>query len=143
MVQSQIKPVAAVSVCVVRDGEVLLAKRANKKAYGMWSLPGGHIEYGEPVKEAALRELHEETGVTARIVRLLDCIDVIHKDRRGAVESHYVLTVFGAQWESGTAVANSDASEVRWVRPEELGGFAMTPGTGELIKRVVPVLTEI
>lgn len=143
MVQSQIKPVAAVSVCVVRDGEVLLARRANKRAYGMWSLPGGHIEYGEPVKTAALRELHEETGVIARIVRLLDCIDVIHKDRNGTIESHYVLSVFGAQWVSGTAVANSDASEVRWVRPDELDGFKMTPGTGELIKRVVPALTEI
>ena len=143
MVQSQIKPVAAVSVCVVRDGLVLLAKRANPVAFGMWSLPGGHVEYGEPVKTAALRELQEETGINAKIVRLLDCIDVIYKSRTGQVESHYVLTVFGAQWVSGTAIANSDASEVCWVRPTDLHKFAMTPGTGELIKRVVPALTEI
>jgi len=142
MVQSQINPVAAVSVCVVRDGLVLLAKRANTKAFGMWSLPGGHIEYGEPVREAALRELEEETGIKARIVRLLDCIDVIHKSRAGDVESHYVLTVFGAQWVSGTAVASSDASEVCWVPPNEIDTYKMTPGTGELIKRVVPALTE-
>lgn len=143
MVQSEIQPVAAVSVCVVRKGHVLLAKRANTKAFGMWSLPGGHIEYGEPVKTAALRELEEETGIEARIVRLLDCIDVINKNRDGLVDSHYVLSVFGAQWVSGTTRAGSDASEVRWVRPDDLTRFQMTPGTGELIKRVVPVLTEI
>ncbi|MGI9465005.1 MAG: NUDIX hydrolase [Aestuariivirgaceae bacterium] len=143
MRQAVVQPVAAVSVCVVRDGHVLLAKRANQKAFGLWSLPGGHVELGEPLRTAALRELAEETGVTARIVRLLDCIDVIHKTRTGEVESHYVLSVFGAQWVDGEACASSDASEVQWVNPTELDRFQMTPGTSELIRRVVPVLTEI
>ena len=140
--QSDSQPVAAVSVCVVRNGLVLLAKRANARAHGLWSLPGGHVEIGEPVRDAALRELREETGVEARLIRLLDCIDVIQKARNGAVESHYVLSVFGAQWVSGTAQAMSDASEVRWVAVNELDKLKMTPGTGELLKRVVPDLTK-
>ncbi len=143
MTKGIVQPVAAVSVCVVRDGKVLLAKRANPKAFGVWSLPGGHVELGEPLKTAALRELAEETGITARVVRLLDCIDVIHKSPSGRVVSHYVLSVFAAQWVSGDPRAGSDASDVRWVEPGELDKFQMTPGTAELIRRVVPQITEI
>ncbi len=143
MSDKQIMPVAAVSVCVVRTGRVLLAQRANPRAYGLWSLPGGHVEYGEPVRAAATRELKEETGIEASLVRLLDCVDIIHRDVDGAVKSHYVLSVFGARWISGKARASSDAKAVAWVRPDDLDGYKMTPGTAELIRRVVPELTEI
>ena len=68
---------------------------------------------------------------------------MIHKSARGEVESHYVLTVFGAQWLSGEPKANSDAKEVRWVSPADLDTYQMTPGTAELIRRVAPGLTEI
>ena len=142
MAGNGVKPVAAVSVCVVRNGQVLLAQRANPRAYGLWSLPGGHIEYGEPVRAAALRELKEETTIDAEIVRLLDCVDVIHRSAEGIITTHYVLSVFGARWLSGKATASSDAKAIAWVNPGDLEQYKMTPGTPELIRRVVPQLTE-
>ena len=142
MVDRPVQPVAGVSVCVVREGQVLLVKRANRAAQGLWSLPGGKVELGEPLQDAALRELKEETGVKADIVRLLDCIDIIHKARSGTVEAHYILSVFGAVWRRGPGRAASDASAVCWALPEELERFQMTPGTAELVRRAVPQLTK-
>ena len=135
-------PVSGVSVCVVRDGRIVLVKRAKAAARGLWSLPGGHVRFGEELKAAALRELVEETGIEADIVRLLDCIDIINKESDGRVSAHYVLSVYGAVWRAGEPVAASDVSQAQWVAVEELDRFAMTPGTAELIRRAVPLITK-
>ncbi len=124
------------SVCVIRDDEVLLVQRANPPWPNVWSLPGGKVELGEPVRNAALRELREETGVTAEIVRLLDVIDIIHKSPEGRVLNHYVLTVFAARWVHGEPVAASDAEEAAWIPIEVLDEIRITPGTSDLIRRV-------
>ena len=129
-------PVAGVSAVVVRDGKVLLVKRVNPPV-GLWSLPGGHVELGETLRQAALRELAEETGIEAEITGLIDCIDIINKSRRGDLENHYVISIFGARWIGGEAVAGDDASAVMWASAGELGGLAMTPGTADFIVRVL------
>jgi ADP-ribose pyrophosphatase YjhB (NUDIX family) len=126
-----------VSIAVVRDGRVLLVKRANVRAFGLWSLPGGHVELGEPVRKAALRELAEETGVEAEIERLVDCLDIITRNSEGNVESHYVLSVFAARWLAGEGSPASDVSDVRWAAPGDLEGLAMTPGTADFIRRLL------
>lgn len=136
------QPTAGVSVCVVRDGQVLLVKRGRAHYRGLWSLPGGRVELGEPLREAALRELKEETAIEAELVRLLDCIDIIHRNAKGKVDAHYVLTVFGARWCAGDARAGGDAAQVRWCEPGALDAIKLTPGTASLIRRVVPLLTE-
>ncbi len=129
-------PVAGVSALVVRDGKVLLVKRAKPPA-GLWSLPGGHVELGETLRQAALRELAEETGIEAEITGLIDCIDIINKSRHGDLEYHYVISIFGARWTGGEAVAGDDAAAVMWASAGELTELAMTPGTADFIARVL------
>jgi len=134
MSAKDIAPIAGVSMCVVKDSKVLLAKRGNPNGYGLWSFPGGHVEHGEALHDAALRELAEETGVNAEIVKLLDTINIIHRDPTGAIEAHFVLSVFLGNWIGGEAVADSDASAVKWVSAMEAAQLQTTPGTAELVE---------
>lgn len=62
--------VAAVTI-ISRGGKVLLVRRANQPGYGLWSVPGGYVDRGEVVEEAAVREVQEETGLEVEIDRLL------------------------------------------------------------------------
>lgn len=141
MGDSDIKPISGVSMCVVKDGKVLLAKRGNRNGYGLWSFPGGHVKHGEALRDAALRELAEETGVNAEIVRLLDTIEIVHKDPSGDIEAHFVLSVFLGNWLSGTAVADSDASAVKWVDGAQVADLKTTPGTAEFVEAAIRQIT--
>lgn len=104
------QPVPAVGVICLRANEVLLIRRGTAPRRGEWSLPGGRIEPGERAIDAALRELREETGVTARVTGLLDVVDGIFPE----AGLHYVLIDFAAEWLSGDPVAGDDASEARF-----------------------------
>ncbi|MDT3376994.1 NUDIX hydrolase [Labrys portucalensis] len=108
------RPVAAVLAVVLRGEEFLLVRRANPPDQGLWGFPGGKIEPGEGVLQAALRELQEETGVTAHAVKAfaaLDSIDARPIDEGG---HHYVLVGVLCRWQSGEAVAADDALEAAW-----------------------------
>ena len=76
------------------EASVLIVERGKGGMQGLWSLPGGHIEAGERAGDAALREVHEETGITAEILGLVDIHDVILRRDDGSLRAHYVLSVF-------------------------------------------------
>jgi 8-oxo-dGTP diphosphatase len=106
-------PVPCAGVVCLRGGEVLLVRRGKPPRVGEWSIPGGRVELGEGVAEAALRELHEETGVTATILGLVDVVD--HTSEVGQA----VLIDYAARWVAGEPHAGDDAVEARFVPVEE------------------------
>lgn len=111
------------ALAVVRRGDqVLLAQRSKGGYVGRWGFPGGHVERGETVIEAAMRELREETGVTADPVGVLTVLDEIGRDDTGRVQWHYVLVAVLADWRAGEAVAADDAAGVRWATIAEITG---------------------
>ena len=73
-------PRLGVSACVWRNGKMLIAKRSKPPFKGVWSLPGGHVELGEGLRDAARRELLEETGVEADLVTIIDVVEAIRRD---------------------------------------------------------------
>jgi len=129
------QPLLAVSVALWRDDRVLIARRGKPPLAGLWSLPGGLVEVGERLKDAALRELREETGLAGDLVGIADWREIIHRDDAGAVERHYVLAVFAGHWREGEPKAQGDADEVRWARTEALAELQMTEGAAETILR--------
>ena len=133
-------PIPAVSVAVFQNGEVLLGQRGKPPLTGVWSLPGGRIEPGERARTAALRELKEETGVSADLLGVADVADVIIRNDDGSLAAHYVITAFYGVWTGGEAKADSDCIEVEWVDPATLSSRKMTQGTDAVVRRAAALL---
>lgn len=126
------RPTAGV-VCI-RGRQVLLIKRGNPPRQGQWSLPGGRIEWGETSEAAALRELMEETGVTAELLGLIDVVDGVMTSREtGEVTRHYIMIDYAARWTGGEVVAGDDAADARFFPLEE----ALTVVEWEETRRVI------
>ncbi|MCB1511842.1 MAG: NUDIX hydrolase [Hyphomicrobiaceae bacterium] len=128
-------PKAAVSAAIFRDGMVLLAERGKQPSAGLWSLPGGHVEAGETVREAALREVGEETGVRASLEGLVDVHDVIGRQTDGSLRAHYVLTIFFGHWLGGEPQAASDCRTARFVPLDALREYPLTVNAEHFIRR--------
>lgn len=109
---------AALSV-VVRADQVLLVRRKNPPEAGVWGFPGGKVEFGETVQQAAVRELHEETTITGRATRVLAGLDLI--DPNGAPAAyHYHLVPVVCDFVRGEPVAQDDALEAEWVPVQQV-----------------------
>lgn len=130
-------PLVGVGVVVRGPAGVLLVRRARPPRRGEWSIPGGLVRLGEPVEEAARREVREETGLELGPLDLVAVVDSIERDARGRVRRHYVLVDFTAEAAAGVARAGSDAAEVRWFAPAELDALPLWERTREVILRAV------
>ncbi len=94
-----------------RGDEVLLIIRDKPPFAGAWSIPGGALEFGETLVDAAIREVREETGVTCEIVGRIDVVEAIAPDQ----DHHYVIFDYAARWISGEARPASDARDAAFV----------------------------
>jgi mutator protein MutT len=124
------RPIPATIAAVVRDGHVLLVRRANPPDAGCWAFPGGKIDAGERLEAAVARELLEETGVRAEPLQVFDAVDVFDRDGAGALRRHFILIAVLCRWQSGEPVAGDDASDARWVPLEDLDRHALATSFG-------------
>jgi 8-oxo-dGTP diphosphatase len=129
-------PRVGVGAIVIRDGRILLVKRGSSPGKGLWAPPGGLVELGETVREAAEREILEETGIAIRAKEAFYIFDFIDRDKEGKIKYHYVIIDFLADYMSGEPRASDDASEARWVSPEDVADLAITPTTRKLLKQM-------
>ncbi len=108
------RPIAATIAIVIRAGTVLLVRRANPPDAGRWGFPGGKIERGETLHQAALRELKEETGVDATALRAFTAVDAFDHAADGSLRRHFILVAVLCEWVDGEPVAGDDALDARW-----------------------------
>ena len=126
-------PLVGVGAIIIEGDRVLLVKRAHPPIQGQWSIPGGVLEVGEMVREAAVREAREETGLVVEPGELLGVYDRILRDPEERVQYHYVLIDFLCRPVGGELLAASDAAEVRWFKREELLPLQLAEDTLEVI----------
>lgn len=128
-------PTPAVGVVCLRGDAVLLIRRGTPPMVGQWSLPGGRIEWGERVEQAALRELSEETGVEADLLGLIEVVDGLFGDGAdGAPERHYVLIDYAARWRSGEPKAGDDAAAAAFHPLSQLESLGLWAETIRIIR---------
>ncbi len=131
------RPVLAVGAVVVRDGKVLLAKRAGEPGRGLWSLPGGAVHPGEELKAAVVRELREECGIEVAVEEAAEVIERMIPDAEGRLRYHYVILDYRAKWLQGDLSPSEEVEEARWVDPGDLHHYRMTRGTADVIRRLL------
>ena len=130
-------PQIAVGAIVIRDNKVLLVKRKQPPSEGLWAIPGGRVELGETLQEAAEREVKEETGVTVRAGNPVYTFDLLEQDDAERIRYHYVIVDLVADYVTGEPNPGDDACEARWVTSKELQDLPVSQTTREVLRKTV------
>jgi 8-oxo-dGTP diphosphatase len=128
------RPLVAVGAVVFNKDKVLLVLRAKPPAKNHWTIPGGCVELGETLQEAAEREIREETGLIIRAGEPVYTFDVIERDANGAIRFHYVIVDLAADYVSGELRPGDDATDACWVSSEDVKRLKVSAATRKLLK---------
>uniref|UniRef100_Q07IC5 NUDIX hydrolase n=1 Tax=Rhodopseudomonas palustris (strain BisA53) TaxID=316055 RepID=Q07IC5_RHOP5 len=124
------RPQLAVSAAIFRGPDLLVVRRAQSPAKGLFSLPGGRVEYGESLAAALHREVAEETGLGIDIVALAGWREVLP----GQIHAgHYLIMTFAARWREGEPVLNHELDEFRWIAPSAIETLRHTDGLPAIV----------
>ena len=134
------RPFLAVSAAIIRDGKVLIVRRAKKPGAGIYTLPGGAVEAGETLEQAVAREIKEETSLDIAPVTLAGHREILMRDATGRAERHFVVLCFASRWIGGEPVPNDELSEARWRDPAELATLKTTEGLAEIVESALRIL---
>ena len=125
-------PIPAAAVAAFSRGRILLIRRGAAPNRGRWGFPGGGVDLGETLEDAARREALEETGLAVRLGGVLAVKDLIVREG-GKVRFHYLIVVFLAK-AGGSPRPGGDAAEARWFTTRELPGLDLTETTRAVLK---------
>jgi mutator protein MutT len=129
------RPIIGVGAVIVESGRALVVRRGTEPLKGEWSIPGGVVELGETLRQAAAREAKEETGLEVEPGEVLEVVDRIMRDAERKVQYHYVLVDFLCRRVSGEARPGADASELRWITARELEDFPIADSAATVLKK--------
>lgn len=120
-------------IVTARDGRILLVKRANEPARGLWAVPGGRVEPGEDDQTATAREVLEETGLRVVVHGLVGTVE-----RDAPDGSVFVIRDYGCTPEDGAdpdgVRAGDDAADAGWFTPSEVARLDCAPGLVEALE---------
>lgn len=139
------QPIVGVGGVVLRGGRVVLVKRGVEPGRGKWSIPGGVVELGEPIRKAVLREVEEECGLEVELgkEKPIDVVDSIILDADGKPKYHFVLLQFLIKAKGGGLRASSDVIEARWVSLDDVAKYDLTKTTRSFFDKHLEELKKI
>ena len=135
-------PRVAVGAVVIHDGKLWMVCRGMPPAAGLWSIPGGMVELGETLQQAAEREILEETGLVVRAGEPIYSFEIIDRDQQEKVRFHYVIIDLVADLVGGELQkqGGDDAREARWFSFDELKNLPMSDMTRKLLEERSQIL---
>lgn len=128
-------PRVAVGALVIKAGAVLLVKRGKAPSDGKWAIPGGSVELGETLQQAAEREIFEETGIRIRAAEPVYLFDFIERNRHDSIRFHYVIIDLAAEYLGGKIKPGDDADQAAWIPFAELKELDMNATTRAFLKK--------
>ena len=128
-------PLVGVGAVIVDQNRVLLIRRGTPPLLGEWSLPGGVLECGETLREAAAREALEETGLVVETGEMLGVYERVIRGDEGRVRYHYVLIDFLCRPVGGELKAGSDAADARWFTLDELPALDLAYDANDVVRK--------
>jgi ADP-ribose pyrophosphatase YjhB (NUDIX family) len=123
-------PRIAVSTAIFRERHLLLVRRARQPAQGLYTLPGGRVEYGETLAEALIREIREETALSIALAGFGRNREVLPPAAGGG---QFVILSFAATWAGGDIVLNEELDAAEWRTPDELPRLPTTEGLADIV----------
>jgi ADP-ribose pyrophosphatase YjhB (NUDIX family) len=130
-------PVVGIAGVVIHNGSLLLIQRGSDPGYGMWSIPGGKLKFGESLREGVEREIREECGIDVVAGDVLGVFDLIEHDDDGSITFHYVLIDLEARYRGGEIRAGSDALDVRWVPFRDVRSLPLQQRLSEFVETLI------
>lgn len=137
------QPGVGVGIVIVENGRVLLVQRGKEPGAGTWAFPGGRLELGETLAEAAVREAREETGLTVEPADIFAVLDLIETDPDGSIRFHYVLIDLLAERVAGTPHPGDDSLDTRWVGLADLEELPMAPRVAEVVRELLASVGDV
>jgi ADP-ribose pyrophosphatase YjhB (NUDIX family) len=110
-------------------------RRGQQPRRGEWSIPGGVVELGETLRQAAEREAREETGLEVEACEVLEVFENITPDAERKISFHYVVIDFLCRPRSGTLRAGGDASEAKWFSEDEIAALNLPESTLKVLQK--------
>jgi len=126
-------PRVAVGAVVIKDRSVLLVKRGKAPSDGKWAIPGGSVELGETLQQAAEREIFEETNIRIRAGQPVYTFDFIERDRQGVIQFHYIIVDLAAEYLEGELMPGDDAAQAAWIPFDKLDSLELNATTREFL----------
>lgn len=132
---SDLAPKVGVGGILLDGSRVLLVRRGKEPGQGLWSIPGGELNWGETLQEGVVREVREETGLVVQVESLAGITEVRFPAEDPNPQFHYVLIDFFCTLLSGDLACSDDAVEAAWFDLSQLDKLPTTEGLSEKLQR--------
>jgi ADP-ribose pyrophosphatase len=135
------RPIVAVGAAVCRDGRVLVVQRGKPPSKGVWTVPGGAVDLGETMRQAAAREVQEECGIQIEVGEVVGILDNIIPAPTGqgptGILYHYAIIDFAARYVSGELTPSDELMDAAWVHPDELDTYRVPTKAQEVLLKAL------